>query len=321
MSKKLTTQEFIEKSVAVHGNKYIYDDVDYKNSKLKVKIICKEHGMFEQKPNSHLAGTGCSLCGTNRTKNILSTGLNKFVEKANKKYQNKFDYSKAIYINNNTKLKIICPEHGLFEQRPCDHLKGYGCNKCGSMHKGLSKRLTQDIFIKRSSEIHNYKFDYSKVVFETTTSKVVIICPEHGKFLQTPNNHLRGHGCIKCVDRVSHTVGFMREGFINKYKTQATILYIIALRKENESFIKVGITGQSLSSRWVGKNIYKVIPFLQIKNSPDKTWDLEKWLHEKLEGYKYIPQNIFPGHTECFDFRAMMDIQELLLNNPIIKLN
>ena len=116
-----------------------------------------------------------------------------FIEEAKKIHGNKFDYSKVDYKNANTKVCIICPEHGEFFQRPISHLRGDKCPSCSG-----NKKLTSEQFIKKSNEIHNNKFDYSKVDYKNHSTKVCIICPEHGEFWQTPNSHLSGKGCPKC---------------------------------------------------------------------------------------------------------------------------
>lgn len=60
--KRLTTEEFITKARAVHGDKYDYSKAEYINNHKKVCIICPAHGEFWQKPNNHLNGHGCSSC-------------------------------------------------------------------------------------------------------------------------------------------------------------------------------------------------------------------------------------------------------------------
>jgi hypothetical protein len=189
MSKSLTTKEFIDRSNKVHTNKYDYSLVEYINSKTKVKIICPEHGIFEQEPNSHLAGHGCSMCAGSKK----STSI-EFISKANSIHNNKYDYSLVEYTNAHTKVKIICPEHGIFEQKPNGHLNGQNCPICCGTPK-----LTTDEFINRSNIIHNNKYDYSLVQYVTSHIKVKIICPEHGIFEQKPNSHLHGQGCSGCT--------------------------------------------------------------------------------------------------------------------------
>jgi len=122
---KLTTEEFIQKAIVIHGNKYNYSKVDYKKSSEKVKIICPIHGEFEQRPNNHLQGKICNICGNvYQDKNI-------FIFKASQIHNNFYDYSLVEYKNCRTKIKIICPIHGEFEQRPNDHLnQKSGCPIC-----------------------------------------------------------------------------------------------------------------------------------------------------------------------------------------------
>ena len=132
-----------------------------------------------------------------------------FIEKARKIHGNKYDYSKVKYINNITRVIIICPKHGEFLQTPNDHLDGCGCSKCG----GVKKSNTND-FIAQSKKIHGDKYDYSKVEYINNKTPVCIICPVHGEFWQKPNDHLGGHGCSKC----SGTKKLTTEEFIKKAK-------------------------------------------------------------------------------------------------------
>lgn len=62
---------------------------------------------------------------------------------------------------------------------------------------GGTKKLTKEEFIKRANEIHNYKYDYSKVEYKDMKTDVVIICSKHSDFKQKPTDHLKGHGCKK----------------------------------------------------------------------------------------------------------------------------
>jgi hypothetical protein len=116
---------FIKKANLIHNFKYDYSIVDYKNNKTKIRIICFEHGEFWQTPSNHLNGNGCPICsGVNK----LTT--EKFIERSNIIHNFKYDYSVVEYKNNKTKIKIICPVHGIFEQRPDSHLNGQNCPKC-----------------------------------------------------------------------------------------------------------------------------------------------------------------------------------------------
>jgi len=60
MNKPLTQDEFLKRCKKIHGDKYDYSLVDYKKSHIKIKIICKKHGIFEQLPYQHTNGHGCN---------------------------------------------------------------------------------------------------------------------------------------------------------------------------------------------------------------------------------------------------------------------
>lgn len=119
------TEIFIQKAIAVHGGRYDYSKVAYIVSKSKVIIGCPEHGDFEKRPDHHLAGQGCLKCT-----GLAKLTVKEFISKAKLVHGNLYDYSQVKYINSYTKVKIICSTHGVFEQRPNDHLKAYGCSEC-----------------------------------------------------------------------------------------------------------------------------------------------------------------------------------------------
>lgn len=190
--KKLTTEEFILKSKKIHGEKYDYSLVDYKNNHSKVEIICSLHGIFKQTGNNHLSGSGCKKC--------LQYDVTNFLDNAINIHNNKYDYSLIDYKNRNTKIKIICPEHGVFEQIPSLHLRGSGCQKCGTNIRSFKNTYTNEEFILRAKEMHNDKYDYSEVKYVKIFNKVQIICRKHGIFEQRASDHISGCGCKKCFE-------------------------------------------------------------------------------------------------------------------------
>ncbi|MCK5016982.1 MAG: HNH endonuclease [Candidatus Peribacteraceae bacterium] len=124
--RKLTTEEFVTKARMVHGDRYSYDLVDYRNIKTNITIICPIHGTFHQIPDNHLHSNGCPSCSGKK-----KPTTEQFIIKAKEVYGDKYDYSLVEYKNNTTKVKIICPIHGEFEQRPKNHINGgRGCQKC-----------------------------------------------------------------------------------------------------------------------------------------------------------------------------------------------
>jgi hypothetical protein len=184
--RKLTCHEFINKSVIVHGNKYDYSLVNYRGSKIKVTIVCPNHGEFEQKPNNHLMNHGCVKCRPKRVdRNVV---LDKFILK----HGNKYDYRESNIYNCKDKINIICPDHGSFKQLISVHYRS-GCPKCVKSYK-----LSSDKFIDKCNKVHNFKYNYDSTIFKTTGSKVNIICPNHGIFKQLASDHQNGRGCPKC---------------------------------------------------------------------------------------------------------------------------
>ena len=223
----LSKEYFIKRAISVHGDKYDYSKVNYINSKTKICIICPEHGEFWQKPNDHLRGCGCYECFKKRQgKNIIDRNTktqNTFLKESILIHGNKYDYSKVEYKNCNTKVCIICPEHGEFWQIPQNHLKGCGCPKCSFIKIAQKNTHNSEEFIKQSKKIHGNKYNYSNVEYIKAKVKVSIICPKHGEFWQTPDSHLRGNGCPKCKrSHLETNVSIYLDNNNIKYEEQKT---------------------------------------------------------------------------------------------------
>jgi hypothetical protein len=123
------------------------------------------------------------------------------IKRCKELYGDMYDYSKIEYVNIDTKITVICPKHGEFHIRPDHFFEGNGCPKCGNERGGNKNRMTIEEFFKRAKEVHGDRYDYSKAEYTDARTKVCIICPEHGEFWQTPDAHLRGAKCPKCVHR------------------------------------------------------------------------------------------------------------------------
>ena len=142
-----------------------------------------------------------------------------FIEKAREIHGDKYDYSKTICNSCNDYVVIICPEHGEFIKKARFHLRGEGCQQCSLNNKKQKIFSTKD-FIQEAKRIHGDKYDYSKVEYVDSATKVCIICPKHGEFWQVPRSHLTGNGCNKCSKPVYNTESFIekaREIHGNKY--------------------------------------------------------------------------------------------------------
>ena len=138
-----------------------------------------------------------------------------FIEDAHKVHGDKYDYSKVNYINNKIKVVIICPKHGEFTQTPNKHLLGRGCPKCKNEQTSLRFRDTTEIFISKSIRRHGNFYDYSKVEYIKDNIPVLIGCPKHGWFYQTPESH-RQNGCYHCGrERTINSQKITKEKFIH----------------------------------------------------------------------------------------------------------
>lgn len=128
----MKNEEFIFRASLVHNNKYDYSKVDleHKDEKGRICIICPIHGEFWQRPAYHLSGGGCERCGVESAHLKQSYNTDIFISLAKQIHGDEYDYSKVKYIDSDTNVCIICPKHGEFWQRPADHLQGRGCNKC-----------------------------------------------------------------------------------------------------------------------------------------------------------------------------------------------
>lgn len=181
--------EFIQRATKTHNNRYDYTYVKFeRNFKENVLIRCPEHGLFPQRAQNHLKGTGCPKCAGCATKTT-----NEFIREAISVHGNRYDYSNSIYRGAARLITIKCHIHGKFTQRAMSHLSGHGCPECNK-----HQPLTTETFITKAIALHGDRYDYSQVIYHRSNRKVIIGCNIHGLFEQTPNSHLMGSGCPKC---------------------------------------------------------------------------------------------------------------------------
>ena len=193
MPAKKTLDQFLVKAKRIYGDYYDYSKVVYVNSSTKVQIVCPEHGVFHKSPQKFLgAKQGCSECNGR-----VKWTWNKFVDTATKKYSGKYVYPSQKFATTKDKYSIICPIHGKFSQSISGHLKG-GCNQCAYVVRTAKQRDTNEEFIEKAIVKHGRIYDYDKVLYHNSQTKVEITCPTHGDFLMKPNNHLLGQGCPAC---------------------------------------------------------------------------------------------------------------------------
>lgn len=299
-NKPLTVEKFIERAKEKHGNKYDYSKVNFSGVENKITIICPEHGEFIQRVMVHLKGFNCPRCGRESVAEKLSHSLDRFLEEAELAHGKKYDYSQVKYVNAHKKVKIICPAHGVFEQRPVNHVRGIGCSKCSDIVAGDKRRLTTEEFIDEAKQVHGDKYDYSKVNYTKFLEKVEIICREHGPFWQSAVSHVKGSksGCPGCA-----VSGFDQ--------TKPGILYYLAVTTDDDTVLyKIGITNLTVKKRFPKADLARIRVI--------KTWAFDKGteaadrelsiLREFIED-RYVGDDILigAGNTELF----VRDVLEL----------
>lgn len=197
-----TIEEFIKKANEVHNGKYSYEktNLNERNENGDVCITCPIHGDFWQKPVNHLKGSGCRKCV--KFNHMDRDEMIKMFKEAHP--NDNYDYSQFLYNGTNVKSTFICHEkdefgreHGIFEQTPKIHLRGFGCPKCSGNYMDL------ELFKLRAGKIHDNYYNYSNITeYVDNKTKMPIECPEHGIFMQNANSHLLGQGCPACS--ISH---------------------------------------------------------------------------------------------------------------------
>ena len=210
-TKRKTNKEFLQEARMVHGDKYDYSKVEYVNQETKVCIICPIHGDFWQKPRVHLMGRGCQECGkeicrkpkqnTKKRRKRTEWNTDTFIEECKKLYgEERYTYENTKYNGVRNKVHVNCPKHGDFLTTPNKFLNGRcGCQKCWIEKKhNLYASNTEEFIEKAKKENGTKMYDYSKVEYKNNSTKVCVICPEHGEFWVTPANHLKHRGCPMC---------------------------------------------------------------------------------------------------------------------------
>jgi hypothetical protein len=235
-----------------------------------------------------------------------------FIAVANKVHSNYYDYSKAKFISSHVLMIIKCPIHGEFKQSYANHvLIGNHCPKCSK--EILSQKLSSNTqeFIKKSIVIHGNKYNYSKVNYTKAWNKVEIICETHGSFFQTPNGHLYGYGCKECGYLLSN---FRCSEWAKRGEDKMGMFYALLCEGNDEKFIKVGITYQSIEERYAKKSelpyMYKLIHLVE-SDDLEYIWRLERKVLINLVKYKYTPSISFAGMTECLDTSCINELKQL----------
>jgi very-short-patch-repair endonuclease len=253
--------KFIKKAIVVHKNKYDYSYVDYVNSTTKIKIICKKHGEFYQRPKDHInQKQGCPKCAG---KNLSHCEI---LEKINHIHDYKYKYINFAPKNVNDYIDIECEKHGIFRQTLLNHMYcKSNCPKCvGNDSHTLEK------FIKKAIVIHGDLYDYSDGIYVNNFTKIKIICKKHGEFYQRPKDHLNHQtGCPNCRQSKGEKEIFKILSNMNiDFETQKTFKNCTNLYKLRFDFY---IPSMNLCIEYQGIQHYKCVPFFGGESSYQKT--------------------------------------------------
>ena len=204
MPGRMSREDFVRRAMLKHGDRYDYSEVEYTNSKSKVRIRCRKHGVILQSPSNHLRH-GCQLCGLREAHSTWALDTERFIAKAKLVHPDSgYDYSAASYLGGMDKVKIVCPRHGAFQQRANNHLAGIGCPRCGRDKARIVLLKNSDDFISKAVSIHAGRYWYGHVKYEGAFKLIEISCPVHGSFWQTPDAHVNSKaGCPSCSHRHS----------------------------------------------------------------------------------------------------------------------
>jgi hypothetical protein len=326
MTKKITLEEFLERSKEKHGSTYSYGKVTLNGVNTNVEIICSnpEHGSFFQTPKSHMRGSGCQKCGAEkRGRERREENAKLFKQRATLKHKGVYDYSISKYEFGNSPIKIIHKVCGLeFEQTPTKHLSGHGCTICPD-----NKMHTAEQFKADSQRIHGIDtYNYDLVIYNGNKKKVILVCPKHGEFKISPSDHIFDkNGCRFCgFERGSKLRMYTKEELEDKWKNihgqrycYSQVVYtgidnkvIIYCKKCKRTF------NQTPSSHFSGQGCYRCaktrmfsgvsIVWLEFKMKEDNTFIQ----HALNKGEFHIPNTKFkadgysPSLNKIYEFHG-----------------
>lgn len=233
-------------------------------------------------------------------------------------FNTELDFSRSEYVSNNTKVVIVCKTHGETMQYPHLLFKGAGCGQCGNARAGLKRMaIAKEKYFRECKIIHNNFYDYSKSEYLGAHKKLRIICPLHGEFTCSANNHKKGSGCAICGRmKTEASINFGGKGVIcettlGRGDHSNIKLYVFKITSDNEDFYKVGLSNNPLKRsygiRSDSNKIYKVEILHIVENNSDTLFKLEQSIVGSLE--KYSPNIKFGGYTECISINPIPILQ------------
>ena len=323
--KKLTLDAFLALAKKIRPE-YDYSLVtEYKNNNTKIPVIChkkdfadREHGVFMITPSNLLRGRGCNKCYgngfTNEDKKLFCSILHK----------NKYDYSLSDFTKSKKSTTIICPKHGKFEMDYDHHFNSnIGCKYCS-----YPVRNTES-FKNEATIKHKGYYSYNKSKYINSHTKIIITCPVHGDFLQTPNAHLRGEGCPNCTkisileDKIATLLTENNINFIKGKKAKWLIT-----EKKGQSHLDFFIPEINLAIECQGKQHFGLGGW-DNKYNYEERYEIDKWKKEQCDIHKInvvyfankndIPEKylgkIFIDEKELLKYIKYLLLNKIITNN------
>lgn len=346
----LSKEKFIEISKLVHGNKYDYSKVIYKNNRTPVIVTCPVHGDFFVRPEVHMSGHECPICASEKRakKHIKTTDW--FIEKSKRIHGNKYDYSKVEYKNIFSPVTIICPKHGEFRQIASYHVSGNGCPKCGFTTSYAENKIydfVKSLFPDAEQSNRNIIPPYEIDIY-IPSKKIGIeyngILWHSEKYKEDKNYHLKKLNMCKekgikliqifedefvkndelVLEKIKHILGKSDGEKIMARK--CTIKEI--LKEDAEEFLnKYHIQGFSISSKYIGLyNGEDLVSVMSFKKEKDIAhWELTRFatkMHYTIQGgggklFSYFVKTYDPSEIKSFADRRWTINEN---NNLYIKL-
>ena len=242
MGKKISLEERIKQAREVHGDKYDYSLItEYKNDRIRYPIICPEHGVFPQTMNNHIKGKqGCPKCGRITAAEKTRYTQEEYLNKVKLVHNNKYDYSKTKYIDVDSSICIICPEHGEFWQDAGNHLYlKQGCPKCANLISTPEKEILNYLKTILSTDIiieENVRgiIDRSELDIYIPEYKVAIEFNDlywHSETFKNNNYHL--NKTIACEKNGIRLIHIFEDEWTNKQDIIKSMLKNIFNKTEN----------------------------------------------------------------------------------------
>ena len=252
MPRKMSNDDFVNKSKHLYPNQFDYRDCLYQTAKIKVRLYCLLHRSCEEhtevpvdvSPDHHLnikKGSGCKRCKQEEAAKRYSYTLSDVIKTASTIYGDKYDFSHAIYINAHQRIKGVCTEHSLPFETTYNQIKQgkcAGCEKCKSIKlerkgKSISASKTTSFinYVEKAKGIHGEKYQYREDLYRGLSKDLTFDCVSCKNSITTrASRHLEGVGCPNCFPRM-HYIPFDESDVIQHIDSVQEGHYHVKLKK------------------------------------------------------------------------------------------